>query len=220
MKAIADSTGRDMKKIKADAEEKGDLGIVAKESRSNQRTMFAHKSLSISSVFANLREIASMTGNSVMSKKIVKIKNMLVACKDSESKFLIRSLGGKLRIGLAEQSVLAALGRAVVYTPPRTDPLAPQILDATKKMSEEELSKALESTILAIKTVYCELPNYDVVIPTLLTYGVEELQKRCTLTPGKKSCWIRVFFFFMCLHIHWYLYLFNNLFFSVYLFFM
>lgn len=54
-----------MDKIKADAQEKGDLGLVAESSRSNQRIMFQPASLTAGGVFRKLKEIGSMSGNSV-----------------------------------------------------------------------------------------------------------------------------------------------------------
>lgn len=57
--------GRQLDKIKAEAQEKGDLGLVAESSRSNQRMMFAPASLTAGGVFNKLKEIANMSGNSV-----------------------------------------------------------------------------------------------------------------------------------------------------------
>ena len=58
-----------MDKIKAEAQEKGDLGLVAESSRSNQRTMFQPANLTAVGVFAKLKEIASMSGNSVRTSR-------------------------------------------------------------------------------------------------------------------------------------------------------
>ncbi|XP_043934267.1 DNA ligase 1 [Protopterus annectens] len=183
MKAVAQATGRQLDKIKAEAQEKGDLGLVAESSRSNQRTMFAPPKLTVAGVFSKLKEIAKMTGSASMNKKIDIIKGMFVACRHSEARYIIRSLGGKLRIGLAEQSVLAAISQAICLTPPGQE-YPPEIVDAGKGMTTDARKSWIESKALILKQTYCELPNYDVIIPVLLKNGIDELPKHCKLTPG------------------------------------
>ncbi|XP_076601811.1 DNA ligase 1 [Chaetodon auriga] len=183
MKAVAQATGRQLDKIKAEAQEKGDLGLVAESSRSNQRMMFQPASLTAGGVFRKLKEIASMSGNSAMNKKIDIIKGLFVACRLSEARYIVRSLAGKLRIGLAEQSVLSALSQAVCLTPPGQG-FPPAVIDAGKGMSAESRRAWIEEKSLVLKQTYCEMPNYDVLIPVLLKEGIDQLPNHCKLTPG------------------------------------
>ncbi|KAM4636896.1 DNA ligase 1-like, partial [Discoglossus pictus] len=183
MKAVAQATGRQLDKIKTEAQEKGDLGLVAESSRSNQRTMFTPPKLTVSGVFSKLKEIARMTGNASMNKKIDIIKGLFVACRHSEARYIARSLGGKLRIGLAEQSVLGAIAQAVSLTPPGQE-FPPSTLDAGKGMTTDSRKAWIEERALILKQTFCELPNYDAIIPVLLEHGIESLPKHCKLTPG------------------------------------
>ncbi|KAG9044185.1 hypothetical protein FS842_001548, partial [Serendipita sp. 407] len=93
----------------------------------------------------------------------------------SEAKFIIRSLEGKLRIGLAERTVLVSLAHAVVLD--EKDRLG-------KNWSKEKLSTKLEEATAILKQVYSEIPSYDIVIPALLKYGIADLRSHCKLTPG------------------------------------
>ncbi|XP_062448980.1 DNA ligase 1 [Rhea pennata] len=183
MKAVAQATGRQLEKIKSEAQEKGDLGLVAESSRSNQRTMFAPPKLSAAGVLSKLQEMARMTGNASMNKKIDIIKGLFVACRHSEARYIVRSLSGKLRIGLAEQSVLVGLAHAVSLTPPAQGwPLA--VVDASQGKSAEARKAWLEEQSQILKQTFCELPNYAVIIPVLLEHGLESLPLHCKITPG------------------------------------
>lgn len=128
MKAIGESTGRTLQVIKADQQKIGDLGLVAVQSRGKQPTMFKPKPLTIRGVHKGLMDIATVTGNGAQGRKVDGIKKLLSAAdgnrpkiditKDkggpSEAKFIVRFLEGKLRLGLAEQTVLVALAQAMV----------------------------------------------------------------------------------------------------------
>jgi DNA ligase-1 len=129
MKAIGESTGRSLQVIKQDQKEIGDLGLVAVKSRANQPTMFKPKALTVRGVHKGLMDIATTSGNGAQGRKVDLIKKLLSAAdghssgkvditKDkggaSEAKYLVRFLEGKLRLGLAEKTVLVSLAQAMV----------------------------------------------------------------------------------------------------------
>jgi len=94
MRAVANTTGRTLGQVKTDTQKTGDLGIVAEVSKRSLVQMFKPKPLTVEVGYERLKGIALMAGHSVMSMKVQRIQQMLVACREHEARFLIRSLGG------------------------------------------------------------------------------------------------------------------------------
>lgn len=188
VKAVAEATGRSPQQVTMDMKEAGDLGDVAQASRGKQRTLSFMKPpprLTVGKVFNTLSELARLSGNKVQARKVEVVKGLLVACHNSEAKYIVRALGGKLRIHLAEQSVLVAVAHAFVYTPPPSKDAADDaVLDASRGVNTDKFKAQLDRDTLTLKTVYSELPDYNKVIPALLEHGFDRLHDHCSLTPG------------------------------------
>jgi DNA ligase-1 len=65
IKAISQTTGRSVKLVKGEIEEKGDIGLVAQNSKSNQGMLLRPPPLTVFHLFKVLKEIALATGQSV-----------------------------------------------------------------------------------------------------------------------------------------------------------
>lgn len=114
--------------IKAELKKCGDLGDIAITCKSKQKLLFPPPPLTVRSLYKDFRSIAEdggrpfqpaePQGSKSQDRKMGVIKRLMVAARGEEIKFIIRGLQGKLRVGLAEQSVVCALAQAVVLTPP------------------------------------------------------------------------------------------------------
>nr|GMD71282.1 DNA ligase 1 [Ipomoea batatas] len=171
IKALAEACGAKEAHIKKQYKDLGDLGLVAKASRSSQSLMRKPEPLTVAKVFSTFRLIAKESGKDSQEKKKNYIKSLLVAATDCEPQYLIRLLQTKLRIGLAEQTLLVALSHATVYSEKDSSPPA-------------SVNPSIEEAEKIVKQVYSVIPVYDKIVPALLSGGVCNLQKTCSFSPG------------------------------------
>ena len=198
--AIGEASGTLPKQIKEAFQKSGDLGEVASKFRGKQRTLSIFqrskpKPLLAREVLKTFREIAKTTGNKSRKWKIDKIKGLLVKCQTGEeAKYIIRALSGKLRIGLAESTVLVSLAHSLILSGHNEDIRCNETKEKIKSNQYPATSKALvsakeevarlEAAVAIIKKAYSEHPSYDTLVMNALAYPLHELHKYCALTPG------------------------------------
>jgi DNA ligase-1 len=113
IKALAGITGFTEDAISKEYKDTGDLGLVAEKLVSNkkQSTLFSRK-LTTEKVFLNLRELAVVEGKGSQPRKFQLVSEMVGSARPLEAKYIVRTVLGDLRIGVAEGIVRDAIARA------------------------------------------------------------------------------------------------------------
>jgi len=91
----------------------GDLGKVAEEviSTKKQGTLFSNK-LTTKKVLENLQKLPTLEGHGTINKKLALISELLTSASGIEAKYIIRTLIGQLRIGIAEGTIRDSIAKA------------------------------------------------------------------------------------------------------------
>jgi len=113
IKAVARAAGRSTKEIEEDLRRTGDLGETAQKflEKKLQATFF-QQPLTVERVYQTLDKIARASGSGSVDQKIALLSGILSDAEPKEAKYVIRTLTGKLRLGIADMTVLDALAIA------------------------------------------------------------------------------------------------------------
>ncbi|KAI0699263.1 ATP-dependent DNA ligase [Cytidiella melzeri] len=204
-KAIQDVSGLTPAALKRLYNVTGDPGDVAFEAKSNVRTLVPHPPLRVTGVYESLLKIARAKGSGAAKQKQAVVEKLLVSAKGEEIRYLVRTLCQNLRVGAVRTSILTALARSLVLTPPNdlASPftsssnfyassahlagIKPLPANSKKKnvdMARDELQGKFVRAEAVVKKAYVVHPNYDHISAALLEVGLEGLTHRLPLTVG------------------------------------
>jgi DNA ligase-1 len=113
MRAVVRATGHSEKEIEEDLRKTGDLGETAQKFlKKRTQVSFFPKPLTAERVYETLDKMARSTGAGSMDLKISFLAGLLSDASPKEAKYLIRTVTGSLRLGIADMTVLDALAIA------------------------------------------------------------------------------------------------------------
>lgn len=114
IKAVSDVTGRSESQVDADYKKTGDLGLTVEKllQKKSQAALFK-RPLNVKTVYDTFDKIAHAAGPRSVELKIRLLTSLLTDASPIEAKFIARMAIGRLRLGVADMTVLDAL--AIAY---------------------------------------------------------------------------------------------------------
>ena len=113
IRTVARATGHSEKEIEKDLTKTGDLGETAQKFlRKKTQVSFFPEPLTVERVYETLDKMARSTGSGSMDLKISFLAGLLSDASPKEAKYIIRTVTGNLRLGIADMTVLDALAIA------------------------------------------------------------------------------------------------------------
>lgn len=110
IRVLVHATGLDESRIEKLWKERGDLGLVADEVIASRRQRSLDQSpLTVAKVHANLDAIAQEGGEGSQERKIRLLSELLGMATPGEAKYIVRLVVGKMRLGVADMTIVDAL---------------------------------------------------------------------------------------------------------------
>jgi len=114
IKALARASGRKEAEIEEDLKKTGDIGETAQNFIANKKqATFFHQSLTVQKVYETLDKMAKSSGSGAVDLKTALLAGLLADATPKEAKYIMRTVTGNLRLGIADMTVLDAL--AIAY---------------------------------------------------------------------------------------------------------
>jgi len=114
VKALVRASGRRESEIKGDIRTTGDLGETTQKFMAKKRQVtFFQQPLTVQKVYQTFDKMAKASGSGAVNLKTALLAGLLADASPKEAKYIIRTVTGNLRLGIADMTVLDAL--AIAY---------------------------------------------------------------------------------------------------------
>jgi len=115
MKALTRASGKKETQIEEDLKKTGDIGETAQNfvATKKQATLSPQQPLSVERVYETLDKMARASGSGAVDSKTALLAGLLADASPKEAKYIMRTVTGNLRLGIADMTVLDAL--AIAY---------------------------------------------------------------------------------------------------------